>query len=193
MKKLTPVRQRILDYIRESLDAKGYPPSVREIGEAVGLKSPSTVHTHLKILRDFGYLEKDDHKTRAIAIKSRSRYVDVPILGQVTAGAPILAVEETIGYVPFDAGGGEYFALNVRGDSMVGAAILDGDTVVVRRQQSAMHGEIVVAMVDDEATVKRLYRKGGELKLMPENDAYSPIEADNIAILGVVKGVYRKY
>ena len=151
------------------------------------------MHAHIKVLKDLGLLDKDDHKTRAITLTGRTRYTDVPILGQVTAGAPILAVEETIGYVPFEEDGGEYFALNVRGDSMIGAAILDGDTVIIRQQPSAMHGEIVVALIDDEATVKRLYRKDGELMLMPENEAYSPIVAENMAILGVVKAVYRKY
>ena len=193
MEKLTPIRQRILNYIKETANAKGYPPSVREICSAVGLKSPSTVHSHLKKLKDSGFLDKDDHKTRAITLKSRSRYIDVPILGQVTAGLPILAVEEVIGHVPYEEDGGDYFALNVRGDSMINAAILDGDTVVVRKQQTAGHGEIVVALIGDEATVKRLYRKNGELKLMPENDAYSPIVAENIEILGVVRAIYRKY
>lgn len=193
MEKLTPIREKILKYIKEFAQMKGYPPSVREIGGAVGLKSPSTVHAHIKVLKELELLDKDDRKTRAITLKNRTRYTDVPILGQVTAGAPILAVEETIGYVPFEEDGGDYFALKVRGDSMIGAAILDGDTVIIRQQQSAMHGEIVVALIDDEATVKRLYRKDGKLMLMPENDAYSPIVSENIAILGVVKAVYRKY
>ncbi|MCX7614468.1 MAG: transcriptional repressor LexA, partial [Clostridiales bacterium] len=155
MEKLTPIREKILKYIKDFAKMKGYPPSVREICAAVGLKSPSTVHTHLKILKDLGLLEKDDRKTRAISLKGQSKYIDVPVLGQVTAGVPILAVEETVGHVPFEDDGGNYFALKVRGDSMIGAAILDGDTVIIRQQQSAMHGEIVVALIDDEATVKR--------------------------------------
>ena len=193
LEKLTPIRNKILKYIKDFTQQKGYPPSVREICAAVGLKSPSTVHTHLKVLKDLELLEKDDRKTRAITIKGHGSYTGVPILGQVTAGVPILAVEETVGYVPFEGDGRNYFALNVRGDSMIGAAILDGDTVIVKQQPSAMHGEIVVALIGDEATVKRLYRKNGELMLLPENDAYSPIVADHIEILGVVKAVYRKY
>ncbi|MDP4108814.1 MAG: transcriptional repressor LexA [Bacillota bacterium] len=193
MEKLTPIRRTILEYIKSSVSEKGYPPSVREICEAVGLKSPSTVHSHLKILKDNGFLEKDDHKTRAISLKTRLKYRDIPILGRVTAGLPILAVEETLGYIPFEDDGNDYFALLVRGDSMINAGILDGDTVVVRRQQTASHGEIVVALIGDEATVKRLYRKEGKLMLMPENDAYSPIVAENIELIGVVRAVYRKY
>lgn len=193
MAKMTPIRQRILEYIKKSVDEQGFPPSVREICQAVGLKSPSTVHSHLKILRDSGYLEKEDRKTRALSLANQPHVVQVPIIGQVTAGMPILAVEQTVGYIPFEAQAGSFFALQVRGDSMINAGILDGDTVIIKQQSDAMHGEIVVALIEDEATVKRLWRKNGEVKLMPENPDYQPIVAEHIDILGIVKAVFRKY
>lgn len=194
MKILSPMRQKIMDYISKYTDENGYPPSVREICQAVGLRSPSTVHTHLKILQEAGLLDKDQGKTRAITLKSHAPGVKkIPVLGVVTAGQPILMQQDILGYIPFEYQSGEYFALRVRGDSMVGAGILDGDAVVVRRQDTADNRAIVVAMLEDEATVKRLRRVKGHVRLMPENPAYQPIDGDNAQILGLVVAVYREY
>ena len=143
MNKLSPMRQKILDYVTAYTRENGYPPTVREICDAVGLRSPSPVHSHLKILQDGGYLEKGEHKTRALSVRggSGTAFRSVPILGTVTAGLPILAQEDTLGYVPYDGPEqGEMFALQVRGESMIGAGILDGDVVLVRRQNTAMNG-----------------------------------------------------
>lgn len=193
MNKLSPMRQRILDYVTSFTRENGYPPTVREICEAVGLRSPSTVHSHLKILEEGGFLERDTRKTRAISVKgSASAFRSVPILGTVTAGLPILAQEDTLGYVPYDGPEqGEMFALQVRGESMIGAGILDGDVVLVRRQSTALSGQIVVALLGDEATVKRLRLSQGGVWLMPENPAFDPIDGRECAILGLVISLYR--
>lgn len=193
MNKLSPMRQRILDYVTSFTRENGYPPTVREICEAVGLRSPSTVHSHLKILEEGGFLERDTRKTRAISVKgSASAFRSVPILGTVTAGLPILAQEDTLGYVPYDGPEqGEMFALQVRGESMTGAGILDGDVVLVRRQSTALSGQIVVALLGDEATVKRLRLNQGGVWLMPENPAFEPIDGRECAILGLVISLYR--
>ena len=194
MKQLSPMRQKILDYISAYTDDNGYPPSVREICQAVGLRSPSTVHSHLKILQDAGLLEKGEGKTRSITLKNHSSGVKkIPILGVVTAGLPILMQEDILGYIPFEYHAGEYFALRVRGDSMIGAGILEGDAVIVRRQETADNHAIVVAMLEDEATVKRLLLKKGQVGLMPENPAYDPIDGSQASILGLVVAVYREY
>ncbi len=194
MKQLSPMRQKILDYISAYTDDNGYPPSVREICQAVGLRSPSTVHSHLKILQDAGLLEKGEGKTRSITLKNHSSGVKkIPILGVVTAGLPILMQEDILGYIPFEYHVGEYFALRVRGDSMIGAGILEGDAVIVRRQETADNHAIVVAMLEDEATVKRLLLKKGQVWLMPENPAYDPIDGSQASILGLVVAVYREY
>ncbi len=194
MKTLSPMRQKILTFISEFTAQTGYPPSVREICDAVGLRSPSTVHSHLKTLKEGGYLEKDDRKTRAMKITGEVSFRSVPVVGRVTAGRPILAYEEIEGYVPYEHNdSGEYFALRVRGDSMIGAGIMDGDTVVVRRQETANHGDIVVALFEDEATVKRLWRQNGKIFYMPENDAYEPIDGTNGQVIGRVVSVYRTY
>ena len=194
MKQLSPMRQKILDYISAYSDDNGYPPSVREICQAVGLRSPSTVHSHLKILQDAGLLEKGEGKTRSITLKNHSSGVKkIPILGVVTAGLPILMQEDILGYIPFEYHAGEYFALRVRGDSMIGAGILEGDAVIVRRQETADNHAIVVAMLEDEATVKRLLLKKGQVWLMPENPAYDPIDGSQASILGLVVAVYREY
>lgn len=193
MKPLSPMRQRILEFVTRSTRENGYPPTVREICEAVQLRSPSTVHSHLKILQENGYLEKDDRKTRALTLPGAQRWQNVPVLGTVTAGVPILAQEDTLGVVAYDGDvSGELFGLRVRGDSMIGAAILDGDTVIVRQQNTADNGQIVVALLGEEATVKRLRRKNKEVWLMPENDAYAPIDGRECAILGVVVGLIRE-
>ena len=196
MKKISPKQQRILDYISEFSLEHGYPPSVREICAEMDLRSPSTVHAHLKKLQEAGYLEPSDHKSRALTLVSGPSMVPrVPILGRVTAGLPILAVEEHIGYVPFEpaAGGGEYYALRIRGDSMTGAGILDGDLVIVRQDAQARSGDIVIALLEDEATCKTLNLTQDGVWLMPENPAYPPINGTGCQILGVVKAVYREY
>ncbi|MBQ1270301.1 MAG: transcriptional repressor LexA [Clostridia bacterium] len=191
-KLLSPKRKAILDYIEQFTLENGYAPSVREIGDAVGLRSPSTVHSHLRILEDNGLLQKSKGKTRTLSISGQTNYKNVPLVGTVRAGAPILAQEEMVGYVPFEGqGGGELFALTVRGDSMKDAAILEDDVVIVRQQPTADNGQIVVALIDDEATVKRLKIEKGHIWLMPENPDYQPIDGQNCSILGVVVAVYR--
>lgn len=196
MAELSKMQQQIYDFLVSYIRSRGYPPSVREIGEAVGLKSPSTVHFHLKHLEEAGVIEKGAGKGRAITLTAPPVPEDkVPIVGNVAAGSPILAQECIEDYLTFDTGGrsGEFFALRVRGESMLGAGILPGDLVVVRRQETANSGEIVVAMIEDEATVKRLSRKNGRTWLMPENDAYSPIDGTYAQILGKVAAVIRRY
>ena len=196
MAELSQMQQRIYDYIASCIREQGYPPSVREIGEAVGLKSPSTVHFHLKHLEQAGVIEKGAGKGRAIALTEPVATEDrVPIVGNVAAGSPILAQECIEDYLTFDTGGhsGEYFALRVRGESMLNAGILPGDLVVVRRQQTCSNGEIVVAMIEDEATVKRFSLQNGHVWLLPENEAYSPIDGTYAQILGKVAAVVRRY
>ena len=196
MAELSHMQQKIYDYIVACIREQGYPPSVREIGEAVGLKSPSTVHFHLKHLEEAGVIEKGAGKGRAIALTAPEVTEDrVPIVGNVAAGSPILAEECIEDYLTFDTGGrsGEYFALRVRGESMLNAGILPGDLVVVRRQQTCNNGEIVVAMIDDEATVKRFSRQNGRVWLLPENEAYAPIDGTYAQILGKVSAVVRRY
>lgn len=196
MTQLSTMQRKIYDYIVTCVREQGYPPSVREIGEAVGLKSPSTVHFHLKHLEEAGVIEKGAGKGRAITLTTPPMPQDkVPVVGNVAAGSPILAEECIEDYLTFDTGGRseEYFALRVRGESMINAGILPGDMVVVRRQQTANSGEIVVALIEDEATVKRLSLRNGQIWLMPENDAYSPIDGSNAQILGKVAAVVRRY
>lgn len=195
MPKRTTMTDQIYEYLCRVIPEQGYAPSVREIGEAVGLKSPSTVHFHLKRLQERGLIEKGDCKGRALVLTSRSERNRIPVLGTVAAGAPILAEECIEDYLTVDCGGREeeYFALRVRGDSMLNAGILPGDMVVVHRQQTAHHGEIVVALLEDEATVKRLSRKNGKIWLLPENDAYQPIDGTNASVLGKVTTVVRRY
>jgi repressor LexA len=202
-------RQRaILDYLRDFVDEHGYPPTVREIGEAVGLRSPSTVHAHLAQLERAGLLRRDPTKPRAIELTDRRREHEepaadvhrLPLVGEIAAGGPLLAEENIDDYVAVPeplARGGEEFLLRVKGDSMVGAGILDGDFVVVQRRQDARDGEIVVALAGDdesadEATVKRFFREDGRVRLQPENDALEPIYAQHVQILGKVIGVFRQ-
>ena len=197
MQSISEKQQQILDFIRDYTAEQGYPPSVREIAAAVGLRSPSSVHAHLKRLQQLGYLDKGAHKTRSITIagESHTNSDAVPILGRVTAGMPILAVEEAQGVLHTDLDGkqGSFFALRIRGDSMIGAGILDGDYIVVRSQNHAQNGQIVVAMIEDEATCKRLEAQDGHVWLMPENPAYPAIPGDNAYIIGVVAKVVRSY
>ena len=200
IKELTPKQQRIYDYILDYTNEYGYPPSVREIAAAVGLKSPSTVHFHLKALEEAGAIVRGSGKTRAItpteqAVEEESRKNQVPLVGNVAAGTPILAEECIEDYVPFDTGGvsGEHFALKIRGESMIKAGIMPGDQVVVHRQSTATNGEIVIALLGDEATCKRLDRRDGKVWLLPENDSYQPIDGTGAQILGKVVGLVRKY
>ena len=196
MAELSNMQQKIYEYIVSCIQQQGYPPSVREIGEAVGLKSPSTVHFHLKHLEEAGVIEKGAGKGRAITLKTPPVPEDkVPIVGNVAAGSPILAEECIEDYLTFDTGGrsGEYFALSVRGESMLNAGILPGDLVVVQRQQTARNGEIVVAMIEDEATVKTYSKQNGHVWLLPENEAYEPIDGTYAQILGRVAAVVRRY
>ncbi len=196
MKPLTEKQKRILDYINEFTLKQGYPPSVREICNEVGLRSPSTVHCHLKRLRELGYLQRDDGRTRSLSVRGGAAMTPrVPILGRVTAGMPALAIEQVEGYIPYEnaCAGEQHFALRISGESMIGAGIMDGDIIIVRRQQIARNGQIVVALIEDEATCKRLILQQGEVWLMPENEAYPPINGENCSILGVVTAVYRDY
>lgn len=195
MPKKTQMTDRIYEYLQEVIPRQGYAPSVREICQAVGLKSPSTVHFHLKRLQEQGLIEKGDFKGRAIVLTQPKEKDRIPVVGRVAAGMPILAQECVEDYLTFDCGGreDEFFALRVRGESMLKAGILPDDLVVVRRQQTAVNGEIVVALLGDEATVKRLNRRGGHVWLMPENDAYQPIDGDEAQILGKVSAVVRHY
>lgn len=181
----------ILCFINQFVQENGYSPSIREIGEAVGLRSTATVSYHLQVLQARGALGPGGQKGRKRALAASSRPGQIPIVGVVTAGLPILAVENQEGTMAWDAPG--CFALRIRGDSMIGAGILDGDKVVVRPQSTADDGQIVVARLGDEATVKRLRRRQGEIWLMPENENYSPINGSDAEIIGVVKAVVRNY
>lgn len=182
-------RTEILAYLRDFSAQNGYAPSIREIMQAVGLKSTAAVHYHLEELKRSGEITAADGKNRAISV-SQTR--GVPIIGVVTAGQPILAVENIEGYLPWDDEK-DCFALRVRGDSMIEAGIFDGDKVIVRPQPTAEHGQIIVALLGDEATVKRLHRKNGEIWLMPENPAYEPIDGSQAQILGKVRAVIREF
>ena len=182
----------ILDYVNQFIQENGYAPSVREIGAAVGLRSTASVSYHLQALQEKGLLLSPGAKGRKRAIVTNLRQGQIPVVGVVTAGVPILAVENQEGTMAWD-GDPKCFALRVRGDSMVGAGILSGDKVVVRPQQTADDGQIVVARIGDEATVKRLRRRQGQIWLMPENDAYEPIDGSDAEIIGLVKAVVREY
>lgn len=197
MKKQEQLEKQIFDYINERI-SEGVPPSIREICADLGIRSTSTVHRYLKILEDKGVLERDQNLNRAIRLASygHSRTVNVPVLGTVTAGQPILAVEEVEGYLPFRTdiyNSEDLFALKVRGESMINAGILDGDLIIARKTSTAHNGEIVVALIEDEATVKRFYKEKGRYRLQPENDYMEPIWADEVSILGMVIAVLRFY
>jgi repressor LexA len=205
---LTGRQQEIWDFLVDYVDRHGYPPTVREIGDAVGLASPSTVHAHLANLERAGLLKRDPTKPRALELSGRGPRElprreearrGLPLVGEIAAGGPLLAednVEDYINVPEILARGGADFLLRVKGDSMVNAGILDGDIVVVRREQTAQNGDIVVALagedeVTDEATVKRFFRENGRVRLQPENDALEPIFAPHVQILGKVTGVFR--
>ena len=192
---------KILAYIEKATLQKGYPPSVREICEAIGLKSTSTVHGHLIRLEKKGLLYRDSMKPRAISVPAdhqayRSDMVQVPVVGRVTAGVPILATENIEDYIALPQsmiGSGDHFILSVRGESMINAGILDGDYVIVKKQNIAYNGDIVIAMIDDEATVKRYYKENGAFRLQPENPTMQPIIVPELTILGKVVSLYRFY
>ena len=195
MKELTKSQKRIYDFLKERIQT-GVPPSVREICAATGLKSTSTVHLHLKALEKAGYITRDAGLNRSIHLAGCEQAQQVPILGRVTAGTPILAVEDIEGYLPFSTDhmhGEELFALHVRGESMRNAGIMDGDYVVAKKTSAADDGHIVVAMIEDEATVKRLFREKDCVRLQPENPAFEPIYSNEVSVLGKVVAVIRYY
>ncbi|AIG27254.1 transcriptional repressor LexA [Brevibacillus sp. 7WMA2] len=205
MSKLSNRQQAIIDFIRKEVKDKGYPPSVREIGEAVGLASSSTVHGHLARLEKKGLIRRDPTKPRAIELLDETRLQDdyessivrVPVVGKVTAGQPITAIEQVEEYFPLPENivtSDNVFMLRVMGESMIEAGILDGDYVIVRQQNVANNGDIVVAMTEeDEATVKRFFKEKTHFRLQPENSQLEPIILDNVTILGKVIGVYRLF
>ena len=182
----------ILEFVNSFVQENGFAPSVREIGAAVGLRSTASVSYQLERLQEKGLLISSGQKGRKRAIATTQRPGQIPVIGVVTAGLPILAFENQEGTMAWE-GDPQCFALRVRGDSMMGAGILDGDKVVVRPQQTANDGQIVVARIGDEATVKRLFRKNGEVWLLPENDAYQPIDGKEAELIGIVKAVVREY
>lgn len=200
--KITAKQEEILEYIKEQILKKGYPPAVREICEAVHLKSTSSVHSHLETLEKNGYIRRDPTKPRAIEILddtfnlTRREVANVPILGRIAAGEPILATENLESYFPIPVEhmpNQDTFILRVQGDSMINAGILDGDNILVKQQSHASNGEMVVALVEDSATVKTFYKEDEHIRLQPENDHMDPILLDDVRILGVVFGVLRFY
>ena len=183
----------ILDYMTDFIKENGYPPTVREICAELDIKSTSTVHRYLKELQAEGRISMGENQNRAISIKNTTPPGTIPVLGHVAAGSPILAEEEVDEYVPYAGKTADLFALHVHGNSMIKCGILDGDIVVVRRTPEATNGQIVVALVDDSATVKRFYKEDGHFRLQPENDDYEPIIVDSVDILGKVVSVMRSY
>lgn len=201
-RKITAKQQEILDFIKSEILTKGYPPAVREICEAVHLKSTSSVHSHLETLEKNGYIRRDPTKPRAIEIiddefnLSRREIINVPIIGQIAAGEPIFAEQNIEGYFPIlpeDMPSGNAFMLKVRGESMINIGIYDGDKILIKEQNTASNGEIVVALVGDSATVKTFYKENGHYRLQPENDALDPIIVDEVEVLGKVVGLFRSY
>jgi len=200
--RITKKQQEILEYIKSQILSKGYPPAVREICEAVNLKSTSSVHSHLETLEKNGYIRRDPTKPRAIEIIdeefniTRREMVSVPVVGTVAAGQPLLAVENIQEYFPIPADympNAETFILKVKGDSMVNVGIYEGDRILVQRTSTAVNGEIVVALIDDSVTVKTYYKENGHYRLQPENDFMDPIIVNELSILGRVIGLYRFY
>ena len=204
--KISKKQEEILEFVKEQILNKGFPPSVREICEAVGLKSTSSVHAHLETLEKNGYIRRDPTKSRTIEILDdsfemvRTEMTSIPIVGQVAAGQPILAEQNIEGYFPLPvdmlpkgAGSADTFVLRVKGDSMINMGIMDGDVVFVLAGNTAKNGDTVVAMIDEGATVKTFYKEDGHIRLQPENDDMEPIIVDNCEILGHVFGVFRLY
>ena len=203
MEKLTRMQKVVYNYLKTQIKENGYPPSVREICDAIGLSSTSSVHAHLETLAAKGWIRRSKSKNRSIEILEEGFYspirelVNIPILGTVAAGAPIYAVENVEDTFPIPVEylqtSSDHFMLRVRGDSMIEAGIFNGDLVIVRQQNTATNGDIVVALVDDSATVKTYYKERGRFRLQPENSEYSPIIVDEVVILGLVTGLFRKY
>ena len=200
--KITEKQQQILEYITSEILQKGYPPAVREICDAVNLKSTSSVHSHLETLEKNGYIRRDPTKPRAIEILdddfnlTRREIVNIPVIGSIAAGEPIFAEQNIESYFPMlpeDLPTGNAFMLNVRGESMINVGIYDGDRILVKEQNTASNGEIVVALVEDSATVKTFYKEDGHYRLQPENDTMEPIIVDQVEILGKVVGLFRTY
>lgn len=198
--RISAKQNEILEYIKEQIIAKGYPPAVREICAAVHLKSTSSVHSHLETLEKNGYIRRDPTKPRAIEIidddfnLSRKEIRNIPIVGNVAAGQPLFAEQNISGYFPLLADelpSGDLFILNVRGESMINVGIYDGDKLIVRQTPTARNGDIVVALIDDSATVKTYYKEDGRYRLQPENDTMDPIYAEEVIILGTVVGLFR--
>ena len=198
--KISEKQREILEYIKQEILQRGYPPAVREICEAVNLKSTSSVHSHLETLEKNGFIRRDPTKPRAIEILdddfnlTRREVVNVPVVGQVAAGEPILAEQNIQDYFPIPVEympNAETFMIKVKGESMIGAGIFSGDTVLVQRQSDARNGDMVVALVDDSATVKTFYKEDGHYRLQPENDTMDPIIVDHCEVLGKVFGVFR--
>ena len=199
--KITPKQQQILDYIKEEILSKGYPPTVREICEKVGLKSTSSVHSHLSTLENNGYIRRDPTKPRAIEIMDdefglvRREMTNIPIIGRVAAGAPLLAVENIEDYFALPTEflpNGEVFILQVQGESMINVGFYEGDYLIIEKAAQADNGEIVVALIDDSVTVKRFFKEDGHIRLQPENDLMEPIIVDDCAIVGIVRSLYRR-
>lgn len=200
--KISTKQREILEYIKSEIINRGYPPAVREICEAVGLKSTSSVHSHLETLEKNGYIRRDPTKPRAIEIVDddfnlvRREIINVPILGTVAAGQPLLAVENIDGYFPLlaeDLPNDDLFMLRVQGESMINAGIYNGDKILIQKQDTAQNGEIIVALVDDSATVKRFFKEDDHFRLQPENDTMDPIIVDKVSIVGKVIGLFRSY
>ena len=198
--RITKKQSEILEYIKSQILNKGYPPSVRDICVAVGLKSTSSVHAHLETLEKNGYIRRDPTKSRTIEIiddtfnLARREVVNVPLLGRVAAGEPLLAVENVVSYFPIPSGfvpNDELFMLTVKGDSMINIGIYEGDNIIVRKTNAANNGDVIVALVDDSATVKRFYKEDGHIRLQPENDFMEPIIVNDCEILGKVVGLVR--
>lgn len=200
--RISPKQLEILEYIKSEILNRGYPPAVREICEAVHLKSTSSVHSHLETLEKNGYIRRDPTKPRAIEIVDddfnlvRREIVNGPLIGNVAAGEPIFAEQNIEGYFPLladDMPSGEAFMLKVKGESMINVGIYDGDHIIVHKQNTARNGDLVVALVDDSATVKTFYKEKGHFRLQPENDTMEPIIVNEVEILGTVAGLYRRY
>lgn len=198
--RISKKQSEILEYIKQQIIDKGYPPAVREICAAVNLKSTSSVHSHLETLEKNGYIRRDPTKPRAIEIVDdefnlvRREMRNIPVIGQVAAGQPIFAEQNISGYFPMvsdELPSGNLFMLNVRGESMINAGIYDGDKIIVRQTETAKNGDVVVALLDDSATVKTYYKEDGRYRLQPENDTMDPIYTDEVIILGKVVGLYR--
>ncbi len=193
--KLTPSQQKVLDFLRERT-SNGVPPSVREICAATNIKSTSSVHNHLCALEELGYIKRDTGLNRSIRLADEAPVTQVPLIGRVTAGMPVYAFEDVVAHIPFPSdkyNGSELFALRVSGESMQNAGILDGDIIIAEKTPAVHNGEIVVALIEDEATVKRIYQEKSHIRLQPENDAYEPIIVDDVTVLGKVVSCIRYY